>query len=131
MNPEVQSASARIANVDLIDPPGTHRLWEITLSADVPGTPCEIAAAPLAVIDVYTIFSSAPRGEITIDAHFPPAVFPAADVVISEATRVEGTVSIPSASRTGVFGTVSGYAALVGGSVVPVDIRFEAPVCTD
>ncbi|MDB4961113.1 MAG: hypothetical protein JWP01_1112 [Myxococcales bacterium] len=98
-HPEARSAVAQVANVELIDPPGTYRLWTVTLHADPPGIACELAGAPLVTLDVYTLFSSAPRGTIPLSLNPTPVVFPAAYASMADGAPAQGEVSITSSAQ--------------------------------
>lgn len=127
--PTTQSAFATVANVDLVDPPGTYRRWEVSFVADPPGTDCERAGEPLLSIVVYTLYSSAPRGDISLsDTDQPPVLFPTAYATLPGGDDLDGTVSITAAATTKLVGSVHGF-AIVDNRVAQIDAAFEAPTC--
>jgi hypothetical protein len=125
----VRSATATVDNVGLIDPPGTYRRWTIMLVEDPPGTACEAIGPAVVTIEIYTIFSSAPRGVITLTRDPPPRLFPAAYATTADGFYAEGSVFISAAASTKTIGTLTGRAN-VDGAIQPLDIAFEAPTCT-
>ena len=129
IDPEARSAYAVVSNVTLDTAPGDYRLWEIRVVADAPGTTCGGTDNVRALFDVYTIFSSAPRGTIPFQTE-PPAVFPAAFGELAGAIGVEGSISIPAASTTELVGTATGYAT-IDGVVQAFTIDFDAPTCVN
>jgi hypothetical protein len=127
-HPDVRSATALVENIELFDPPGTYRRWIVLIAEAAPGTACEIVGEPLISIELYTIFSSAPRGEIPLSATPPPRVFPAAYATIADGVNPQGTVFISAAATTKLVGGLGGYATF-DGVVRALDVTFEAPTC--
>ena len=126
-DPEARSAYAVVSNVRLDTVPGDYRLWEIRVVADEPGTICGGTDNVRALFDVYTIFSSAPRGTIPFQTE-PPTVFPAAFAELAGAINVQGSISIPAAATTELVGTATGIAT-VDGVARAFTIDFDAPTC--
>ncbi len=77
---------------------------------------------------MFTQLPSAPRGEIISTTEEPPPVFPGVFVHYSNGTALDGLLTIDTAASTGLVGSFSGSATL-DGSVVQVDIDFDAPTC--
>lgn len=127
-HPTARSAIASVVNVDLLQPAGTYRLWTIDIVEDEPGTPCEQTGAPLVTIEIYTIFSSAPRGRIPLSMDQPPPVFPAAYATVSDGFNVQGDVTITAAATSKLIGELNGYAN-IGGMIRELDLVYEAPTC--
>lgn len=124
-----RSAFATVTNVSLLDPPGTYRRWEIAIVEDDAGTPCEAVGAPLVAFSIYTLFDSAPRGDLLLArADVPPALFPSAYGTVADGINVEGTLSITAAATTKVIGSLDGFAT-INGTLRELDVAFEAPTC--
>lgn len=128
-DPEARSAYAVVSNVMLDTAPGDYRLWEIRVVADEPGTPCGSTDNVRALFDVYTIFSSAPRGTVPFQTD-PPTVFPAAFAELAGAINVSGSISIPAASTTELVGSATG-SATIDGVTQAFTIDFDAPTCVN
>jgi len=127
---QVHSAVTYVDNVDLLDPLGTYRRWTVHLVEASEGTDCEAAGPPVVELELYTIFSSAPRGLIPLAlTPPPPRLFPAAYASVIDGVNVQGEVMITSAATTILVGTLTGYAT-IGGSVRSLDVTFDAPTCT-
>ena len=128
-HPDASSAFARVGNVALLDPPGTYRRWDIYVTEDEVGTPCEAIGAPVVALSIYTLFESAPRGDIPLSqGEHAPVVFPAAYGTVANGINVEGTLSITAAATTKVLGSLDGLAT-IDGTLVELDVAFEAPAC--
>ncbi len=127
--PTAQSAYATVTNVELLEPTGTYRRWEVALVEDPPGTDCEVAGDPLLSVVIYTLYSSAPRGDITLsDTSQPVVLFPTAYATLPGGDDLDGTVSITAAATTKLIGSVHGFAVL-DGRVDEIDATFAAPTC--
>jgi hypothetical protein len=127
--PTTQSAYATVGNIDLVDPPGTYRRWEIALVEDPAGTDCEVTGDALLTIEVYTLYSSAPRGDISLsDTSQPVVLFPTAYATLPGGDDLDGTLSITAAATTQLVGSVHGF-AVVDNRVVEIDATFDAPTC--
>lgn len=128
-HPAARSAHARVGNVSLLDPPGTYRRWDVYVTEDAVGTPCEAVGAPVVAFSIYTLFDSAPRGAIPLSrAQDAPIVFPAAYGTVVDGINVEGTLSITAAATTKVLGSLDGLAT-IDGTLRELDVTFEAPTC--
>jgi len=127
---EARSALTFVDNVDLLEPLGTYRRWTVHVVEAPEGTDCEAAGEPLVAIELYTIFSSAPRGLIPLAlTPPPPRLFPAAYASVRGGVNVQGEVMITAAATTILVGTLTG-SATIDGSVRSLDVTFEAPTCT-
>ncbi|MFN0251044.1 MAG: hypothetical protein ACKV2T_29485 [Kofleriaceae bacterium] len=126
-HPSAASATVIVAN-------GTNgiaafRVWSIEIGENAPGTDCKNRGDALVVLEVYTQLSSAPRGTILLTTEVPPFVFPKFTANYPDGFAIDGTMIIDAASTTGLFGSYSGQANLAG-SVVRVDVEFDAPTCS-
>jgi len=126
---EARSALTFVDNVDLLDPLGTYRRWTVHVVEAPEGTDCETAGSPLVAIELYTIFSSAPRGLIRSRSRPATRLFPAAYATVIDGINVQGEVMITAAATTILVGTLTGYAT-IDGSVRTLDVTFDAPTCT-
>ena len=128
--PQIASAYAEVGNVFLDQPQaGTYRVWHLGFGAEAAGTDCT-TVDPIISFEVYTIFSSAPRGDIPISMLAPPPQeFPTLYAEIADGTFSAGTLSITSASTTRLIGTFTGFANLAGQPSTSIDLAFTAPTC--
>lgn len=125
----IASAFVQIRNVDLVDPPGIYRRWEVGIFEDPPGTTCTLVGEPLVVIYIYTIFNSGPRGEMVLQNDgAPPILFPTAYATLTGNYPVQGTLTIGTASTTKLVGEITGFANLEG-TLMGFDLVFDAPTC--
>lgn len=127
-HPTLASATVVTDVVSLLQPVGTYRRWTLLLTADPPGTSCERIGAPLVSVDIYTIFDSAPRGQIPLSRTPPPVVFPSAYVTLADGAAMDGVIDIPLAASTGLVGTLEGQ-GVIDGVNQPIAITFDAPTC--
>ena len=128
VHPALASATVVTDVVSLVQPVGTYRRWTLVLTADPPGTACERIGAPLVSVDIYTIFESAPRGQIPLSRTPPPVVFPSAYVTLTDGAAMDGALDIPLAASTGLIGTLDGQ-GVIDGVNQPIAITFDAPTC--
>ncbi len=127
-HPTLASATVVTDVVNLVQPAGTYRRWTLLLTADPPETACERIGAPVVSVDIYTIFDSAPRGQIPLSRNPPPVVFPAAYVTLADGAAMDGVIDIPLAASTGLVGTLDGQ-GVIDGVNQPIAIMFDAPTC--
>jgi hypothetical protein len=127
-HPDARSATTFVDNVVFLDPPGEYRRWTVQILEAREGTDCEAATDPVVSIELYTIFSSAPRGLIPLSLDAPPRLFPAAYATVINGVNAQGMVDITAAATTKLVGTLSGYAS-IDGIVRPLEIAFDAPTC--
>lgn len=127
-HPTVRSAFSIQDRVTLPDRVGFYYLWRIGLVEDAPGTDCNGTGDPLIVIDVYTLYRSAPRGDIPLSfGDPPPSIFPSVYGGMFDGIFTEGALSLTEASGTGLLGTLEGQANI--DTIVPIEIAFDAPNC--
>lgn len=128
VHPTVRSAFTIADRVTLPQTAGSYYLWRIGLFEDAPGTDCSGTGEPIVSFDVYTIFSSAPRGAIPLDlTDPPPQTFPTAYPYVFNGFFTEGSLMLTSASSSGISGSAEGIANV--GTIGPVEIVFDAPTC--
>lgn len=128
-HPEARSAVTFVDNVGLGDPPGTYRRWTIEIGDAAEGIDCRSIGAPIIAIEVYTIFDSAPRGQIPLSLTPPPRIFPAAFATVIDGINAQGSVMITSAATTRIAGTLTGYVT-IDGAPRALDVTFESPTCS-
>lgn len=126
--PTVVTAASQVANIELLEPPGTYRAWSITIGEGDPERPCDLT--PLVELTIYTIFDSAPRGTIPLSSPIQPVVlFPTAHAVLADGTALsDGAVEITAAATTRILGSLDGLAAEPAG-LRRIDASFDAPTC--